>query len=1278
MTLKEKNKDLFRLTEDNLNKIRYIKLDKKASYSEKDLEKKAVNNGDMYAELGTFETIKFYSFGFYDVLKCMRKKINTSFTNREHFLIAYPFEKSRATLKVEQWFGILPLSLERKYSNVLKEEEIDDPFFYNGELQEKMPFAGVLLISLGETFNNSLLEFKELLKQYVNVIDKIFKEDNKKKYKEFEEYIYIAEIYYSLNCSDLCLVIRTNGLPFIHFMNSVLNKKAADEKIEINTTVIFSVQDNASIENLDNIAEMNKNVKFIVRSNIKYNGTEPRSSYSVNGVGKYVTELDYKDYVRCLSGLISYKVNNEDIQDEFIKSICHEREWFDGRVDSSIYRNLKLQEATHKWINNIYDKITSIGEMVKNIFQNNSNSVNMYDEMLLQEFSFIKDLVYTYSDLWYQKASISGFVFFSQIYIALDGISFMLEEVGKDSIVNNNIPESIEEILKVIHDISFDLNGYNKQFQYLNQDSVNYPSYEIQSKVNAEKYMSAYCSFLHKFFALYYEKKDGSENIVQNFPLALVDINQREIIAKLFFRNVYNIFTKDDNDKKYRRGLFSVHFPSSRYFSDLWISLPLLMHEVSHTQHYGETEKRNLAVIYNIDRFFSEKITNTMLIFINNGEYSNSSIFLSNEISTKVVYEAIKSAFIIYNEDKANNEEYLRYGYTELIDYYKEFYYSLFNDFNEIKEDSISLITDGKAKEDFDFIMDLIGFQKMCFPYVGKIKSLSAFQYLVNVLYLEFHYDFYERYKNEYDNDFINELIFDMNDCRNDFEKEMYEETLERFNKNIKAHNTETEDSYVYVIFSVIVATGMSVVFEKYKKEFHNYDNEEEFNYMYYEQLFPDIYTFNVQKYVEMLLDTYSKYITMGKQKTEHEKHMLSNMLKEYYQLVVCIKNIIQFMCNRGAEVNKKLNMTNVFLEKIHDKSVSYVNNIENNEDLKIIFSEINRGQITQMGFFEDGDTIIKELFTKVFTVWKRKYIEDIIDDRSLLFQEVYADCGMCKAMGFDAFGYCMFAVSIHNIVGDLRVSGIDANFLADRLCSVLQIYFSDINDEYKSNTFCNKLFDTRMINAICDMLYLVKKNTGIEELKSNIEEINLQKLLNKDFDSIRKDDFRKWREVINKIIVIIDKEYSGSVKEITNADRIIVARNYLYKVNSILGIFIKQDIWTNIRVNNFNGYFKYLSDKMEGKKWIEIVRNDECIKEIGQFYNVDFPNDESNKFEWHYKLYTNGFIKQCNFIFNNYCEYRSAFGGILNEVNSSQDSAYPDIGEWFDILDNYYIKKEG
>lgn len=49
---------------------------------------------------------------------------------------------------------------------------------------------------------------------------------------------------------------------------------------------------------------------------------------------------------------------------------------------------------------------------------------------------------------------------------------------------------------------------------------------------------------------------------------------------------------------------------------------------------------------------------------------------------------------------------------------------------------------------------------------------------------------------------------------------------------------------------------------------------------------------------------------------------------------------------------------------------------------------------------------------------------------------EVYADCGMCCTMGFDPFGYCIFAMSIYKTVNDLDSMNPNSNFLTDRMSS--------------------------------------------------------------------------------------------------------------------------------------------------------------------------------------------------------------------------------------------------
>lgn len=296
--MSSQGEQLFQLTEDTIKKIKYIKLNKKASHAEKDLERVKYNYN---TEMHSTGSIQFYSFGFYDSLTCFKSEKTTSLAYKEHFLISYPFEKTANTLKVEQWFGIMPLSKEQRYSAGVGNGVAEDPLFCKEELQQELPFIGVILISLSNTLKkNGTNNFKKLLANYAETIDGIFADFQNAHDK------YIAETYYSLNCADLCLVIRTDALPFVHRIRYYLNMRAVQEEIGINTTVIFAVQDCVEDESLEKIAEKNETVTFIVRSNEKYDKT----SRGVNGMGRYVTSFDYSHYIQFLPQLFCYKLNS--------------------------------------------------------------------------------------------------------------------------------------------------------------------------------------------------------------------------------------------------------------------------------------------------------------------------------------------------------------------------------------------------------------------------------------------------------------------------------------------------------------------------------------------------------------------------------------------------------------------------------------------------------------------------------------------------------------------------------------------------------------------------------------------------------------------------------------------------------------------------------------------------------------------------------------------------------------------------------------------------------
>lgn len=1287
--METQKKKLFQLTKETEKKIRYIRLIKKASYLEKELKNIKYNQ---IGENDKCDTIQFYAFGFYDLLICIKPQISTSRAYKEHFLISYPFEKKANTLKVEQWFGILPLSEEKRYYAGVRPQNEDDPFFCENKLQAELPFLGVILISLGNRIGNQRgNDFEAALEDYAKNIENVFGGACQKNNK------YIAEIYYSLNCADLCLVIRTDALPFIHQINYSLNMKAFENDFSINTTVIFSVQDNTNLSILKKSAEKNRSVSFIVRSNEKYN----ENSRGVNGIGRYVTQFQYEEYINFLPQLFAYKLNQEESSNKFIYSICHEREWFkeDYKEHHFVPKEdeKKLQEAICIWIKEIHGLIIEI-EKGANEFFSYSRCIYEYKELFTQEFGLIKELVYSYSDLWYQEASENGFIFFTQLLIVLYGIKNMLQEIEKININDEMLRPSIDNLLKVMHWSACDLNGYNKQFLFFNQDSVNYPSYEIQSKVNAEKYMAAYCSFLYKFFVLYYQEKRDDQNIVQYVPLALVDLNQRKIITNLFFSAMYMKNTKDNN--KEVRALFAVHFPSSEYFSNIWNSIPLLMHEISHTQNYGKTVDRNSAFVFNVDNFFSEILVTKMLRIVNNGIMIHTSSFLVEKLKEKVYLAIVKYREKFFYE-KGGFENW---GFQTLLVNCEDFYNSIFDKCDLRKKTTYNQFEklQNKIKKDIDYIMQVIGFDEMCHVFVNTVRGPAPIYYFVNTLYLEFNPDFYEKNKENYDNSFLKKLKQEVcSQKKNEVEYEILRLSLYRFLKYVQHNDTKIPDDVkqieenmsdsLSIAFMIILSASMWTIFERCSNKFIDRISEKD----YYEKLIPSVFPENVPSFANELTAAYKSYrekaSNEGKKITLYDSSLMEKMFNDYYEVYLSINNILHFLVDNQYLMNNTVkNNLDIFIEYVHNECEKYICEEEKNDLFKAVFTKSNREQLVKLGLFEKDNTIMKDVLQRALAESEDMFVENVIKDREQLFIEVYADCGMCCAMGFDPFGYCMFAVSIHNIVNDLNAVNRDLNFLADRICSVTRMYFDDIKETWPDilQKFVFKLCDTEMIKSICGMLRSIYPIKEIDEINNCLieDEYKIKILWNEKkpehiFKKISKVILTNWKEdIIGKLIEIIESIYEKKLSnEIRSKDKILVAKTYLFNVHSVIQLFIEEDIFLHISEDRFGGFFQKAKKIMDNSSGIRAVRQDACVQEISCFYNMDCPEDENakNKFEWYYSTYSNRFITQCNFIFDNYCRYRNAYNNLKMQVNVSDNGKVsPDMNLWFDIIDEYYRKE--
>lgn len=1273
---------LFALTENTVKDIRYVRLNKRASYSEKELENVAYNK----INDNKSDVIQFYSLGFYDSLTCVKSKELLSSAHKEHFLISYPFEKTANTSNVEQWFGLLPLSGTRRYQ--AGTGDVGDPFFCNTMLQKELPFMGVILLSLGYGEKDKEISFINLLADFVEKCPAAFPGSS-------GEDKYIAELYYSLNCADLCVAVRTDDLSLIHKLNRCLVDIAYECGYSINSTVIFAIQHQEN--DYKRWIEKNKKVTFVVRSNERYDD----NSLGVNGNGRYVTRLKYEEYIAFLPQLIAHKfdMSNEDDDSRlgrFARSICHEREWFEEGKTPGVSLNSgrkknSLQPLICAWIKEIHDAIVEIEDMAYNIF--------LYDrglykcrEMFTREIRLIKDLVYAYSDLWYQNNLEDGFVFFMQLMASLQGIKAMLDDMDKGCFSESALESSQEGLFDVMHKIACDLNGYNKQFQFLNQDSVNYPNYEIQSKVNAEKYMAAYSSFLHRFFVLYYGEKKVGQNVAQNIPLALVDLSQRKIVTNMFFLSLYGRNTKSDNRNV--RGIFAVHFPSSEYFSDLWSTLPLLMHEASHTHNYGAVAKRNRALIYHIDNFFAEKITDGILKVVNDGIMVPTSSFLL-EVIKKIIYR------VIY----CQREDFFKkvggfgnWNFLTLIENCEKFYGSIFN--KNVDPKSITYNQRKKLlsrmKENFMHIMHTLDFPEICYAFAENKNKMFPVSYFINVLYLEFNHDLYVENKEKYGNEFQEDLEKEINGSREgSIDQEILRLALYRFLKFVKCDETTARDDSIKqmaersadslaVAFSLIQIGATRAIYEKYRHEFMENVSEKK----YCIDLIPEIHVVSFSKYsdeLEMAFSIYAKGEGKDEKPSMHDCSLMKAMFSEYYELNFCINNIIRFLVNEQFPGNyDQESHADTFIEGIHRECKNYIRKQEEKGGAQTIFTPSNRKQLMRLGFFEEESSILKKVFERFFSECTDDFLKKSISDGKAFFKEVYADCGMCCAMGFEPFGYCMFALSIYNVVSDSGDVDIRKKFLTDRIRAVLGMYFK--RSKKKSwpatlKSFLHRLCDVDMIVAICRMFQGICPNHDIEKISQCVtgDRYKTEVEWTSDEEEIFQNDFKGtfsiWMdEIIGKMIGIIEFVYEKeTADDLPSNDKVLTAKMYLSYVYSVLKLFKNEDVLPHIPNDMFQGFFQGVESLMRKGKGIAAVRRDPCVKEISRFYNMDCPQNV-DKFEWYYDTYVKGFITQCNFIFHHYCEYRSAYNKIRRESTIDADgNVNLNINQWYDIIDSYY-----
>ena len=221
----------------------------------------------------------------------------------------------------------------------------------------------------------------------------------------------------------------------------------------------------------------------------------------------------------------------------------------------------------------------------------------------------LRDLWKNYSSLRYQEDSfINGHMFLAQIWLVLSAVENYI--CGNPE--NGNVPDgkdffldkkAYEDLMIFLRKAIQSISHFQKLMQSINQQSLMAPNYEVQMHTDLEKFMVAYTEFARRFLGWHYRTPDRdaqSDDKQRILPLFMMDVLHGDSIsADALFLLPYWRRNRDglcQSNPRKERLLLSIVMPDIETFGDLYGTLPVICHELSHNFRVMNRQTRNDAL----------------------------------------------------------------------------------------------------------------------------------------------------------------------------------------------------------------------------------------------------------------------------------------------------------------------------------------------------------------------------------------------------------------------------------------------------------------------------------------------------------------------------------------------------------------------------------------------------------------------------------------------------------------------------------------------------------
>ncbi|MDO4345504.1 MAG: hypothetical protein Q4C50_11965 [Eubacteriales bacterium] len=1141
----------------------------------------------------------YFSLGYYDQLSYVRCKEEPTFDYRHCFLLKYPYRESRRQMITDQVFTLNDTE-ERIGEN--------DPFEYQGD--RKMPFLGIVLVTAsGEAANDKCVE---------NIYDQLIlalQKECESFFGKFDADCFFYKYFYTPNCADLCIALRTAKLDYIYRLKQHLSGLRPD--IGENCRGVFHaisytvVEPSTEVWGSD-IVEQNKEIGIEMRlsgpgdkmgeimqcllkkgrSGDVPQGEAPSEIHGITGAGQYAMEVDFAAFAEIYPFLGMIKLDSpEPVNCDKLTELqkCFNNQELECSYMRAKYAPmvLKEEEGAQEWESQNGWIVAGYKEEIRNLRKQIFAPSLSLGGMIREKEMMLKELFYTYNDFWYRPCSWwKGVWFYAQLECMMNGICTQTElikkYVGKANEAKARGESAVEQeyyaerlAVKLSGDITLAVsavNNFNRLLQSINQYVLNVPNYEIQTKVNVEKYLMAYTVYLLAISSTYRRQVEPEKKVV---PFIALDLTIGGIKAASLFSMRESI--PDGGELIEAPEIcYVIRFPNYQWLANTYHALPMITHEISHNFRYMERGERNdFAGDYMLYRLAGRLLDRLMETA--DGErtlfYGELEHYLFRHIK-----ESLQEGF----EDSPYMRSEVRF--QDMGEYVGRFFAERIGALDEkCRQHKRWELVAGEVRElvrvaEVVYIRaeDLAPEKTTLEAFITKSLE-DCFLIYVNVIVDVLNTEKQKRKK------CCVEWREAIERARKQPETDgEMQEVLKDILKFLDAFR-ESEQIASTDIWGIVKMSLKS--WKKYNPAVANVYKEDK----------------NFRKIFDELCEVdWLPEMQISLPKEENANIEISERMACYEKLNRIRRCAGNILTNLQGGSNARLRDAEILMAqyakklhgRLHDDYIERLKNRHSEENLWLTF-KAEQTWLTAAGIVSSEETQFVEFFARAAAGITKEEILTIVADQSALYEEIFADMGMCKAFGFTAYGYFMYMIHIFMKERDVPRTPIN-NLTRDRVTILLfALYAAEIRMDDNWNCDLSNSRFMKELNAYWQDLreHLQHSDAAKEKMVEKLLECgdfydvdseHITKILSGKTDekcSLKRQE-KKQLEILRWMRKIYDELNLENWRIDECTERLIY----------------------HIRKSKDGMYEK--KDPGLKKTWIELCREDESVRDIGEYYN--------------------------------------------------------------------------